>query len=103
MALSPTQLQVEFWNTECYSPKYMPKDFPEEDKYAFAMTPETSRTTVARRSQSQIKRCYREPIVNHNHLEDPLDMLMFSEGCRTASEIATRGEGTEDILIGSWP
>lgn len=29
MGLLPTQPHVEFWNAECYSPKYMLKDFPE--------------------------------------------------------------------------
>ncbi|TGO36552.1 hypothetical protein BHYA_0121g00130 [Botrytis hyacinthi] len=40
MGLSPTQPQVEFWNTECYSPRYMFRDFPPDGKYAFAMATE---------------------------------------------------------------
>ncbi|TVY87032.1 Oxygen-dependent choline dehydrogenase [Lachnellula willkommii] len=103
MGLLPTQPHVEFWNTECYSHKYTLKDFPDDDKYAFAMATELfaprSRGEVSIKSTDPTE----NPIVNHNYLKDPLDMLMFSEACRTANEIATQGEGTKDIVIGSWP
>lgn len=103
MGLLPTQSHVEFWNTECYSPKYMLRDFPEDGKYAFAMATEffspRSRGYVSIKSNDPME----NPIVDHNYLEDPLDLLVFSEGCRMANEIATRGIGTKDIVIGSWP
>ncbi|KAF7888078.1 uncharacterized protein EAF02_002619 [Botrytis sinoallii] len=103
MGLSPTQPHVEFWNTECYSPKYMFRDFPPDGKYAFAMATEffapRSRGEVSHKSSDPTE----NPIVNHRYLEDPLDMLVFSEGCRMANEIAMKGAGTKDIVIGSWP
>ncbi|TGO07567.1 hypothetical protein BTUL_0265g00160 [Botrytis tulipae] len=103
MGLSSTQPHVEFWNTECYSPKYMFRDFPPDGKYAFALATEffapRSRGEVSLKSSDPTE----NPIVNHRYLEDPLDMLVFSEGCRMANEIATRGIGTKDIVIGSWP
>ncbi|TGO50399.1 hypothetical protein BCON_0184g00040 [Botryotinia convoluta] len=82
MGLSSTHPHVEFWNTECYSPKYIP-GFPPRCLKSSDPT--------------------ENPIVDHRYLEDPLDMLVFSEGCRTANEIAMRGAGTKDIVIGSWP
>ena len=30
-------------------------------------------------------------------------MLVFSEGCRLANEIALEGAGTKEIIVGSWP
>ncbi|KAF7919614.1 hypothetical protein EAE99_008466 [Botrytis elliptica] len=103
MGLSPTQPHVEFWNTECYSPKYMFRDFPPDGKYAFAMATEffapRSRGEVSLKSSDPTE----NPIVNHRYLEDPLDMLVFSEGCRMANEIAMKGAGTKDIVMGSWP
>jgi choline dehydrogenase-like flavoprotein len=41
--------------------------------------------------------------VQHNYLSDPLDMLVFSEACRLANEIAVDGDGTKDIVTGPWP
>jgi choline dehydrogenase-like flavoprotein len=103
MGLLPTQPHVEFWNTECYSPKYMLKDFPKDDESAFAMATEffapRSRGEISIKSTDPTE----NPVVNHNYLEDPLDMLVFSEACRMANEIATKGAGTKDIVIGSWP
>ena len=43
------------------------------------------------------------PIVDHNYLSDPLDLLVFSEGCRLANEIVVDGAGTKDVVSGSWP
>lgn len=81
----------------------MLKEFPEDDKYAFAM----ATVLFAPRSRGEVSIKSKDPtvnsIINHNYLEDPLDMLMFSEGCRMANEIATCGAGTKDIVIGSWP
>jgi choline dehydrogenase-like flavoprotein len=98
-----SQPHVEFWNTECYSPKYMFKDFPPDGKYAFAM----ATTFFSARSRGEVTLSSTDPTVNprvqHNYLSDPLDMLVFSEACRLANEIAVDGVGTKDIVIGSWP
>ena len=103
MGLLPSQPHVEFWNTECYSPKYLYRDFPSDDKHAFAMATEffapKSRGQVTLKSKDPTQ----NPVVDHNFLSDPLDMLMFSEACRLANEIAVEGLGTRDIVIGSWP
>jgi hypothetical protein len=99
----PSQPHVEFWNTECYSPKYMFKDFPPDNKYAFAM----ATTFFSARSRGEVTLNSTDPMMNpkvqHNYLADPLDMLVFSEGCRLANEIALQGAGTKDIIVGSWP
>jgi choline dehydrogenase-like flavoprotein len=99
----PSQPHVEFWNTECYSPKYMFKDFPPDNKFAFAM----ATTFFSARSRGEVTLGSTDPSQNpkvqHNFLADPLDMLVFSEGCRLANEIALEGAGTKDIIAGSWP
>ena len=103
MGLLPGQPHVEFWNTECYSPKYQFNDFPSDDKHAFAMATELfsprSRGEVTLRSNDPTQ----NPVVNHNYLSNPLDMLVFTEACRLANEIALQGAGTKDIIKGSWP
>jgi choline dehydrogenase-like flavoprotein len=103
MGTLPSQPHVEFWNTECYSPKYMLKDFPPDGKYAFAM----ATTFFSAKSRGIVTLRSLDPAVNprvqHNYLDDPLDMLVFSEACRLANEIAVDGAGTKDIVIGSWP
>ena len=43
------------------------------------------------------------PVVDHNYLADPLDLLLFTEACRFANEIAVSGAGTKDLISGSWP
>ncbi|KAF7943756.1 uncharacterized protein EAE97_005826 [Botrytis byssoidea] len=40
MSLSPTQPHVEFWNTECYSPKYMFRDFPPDGNQSQVKRPD---------------------------------------------------------------
>lgn len=103
MGTLPTQPHVEFWNTECYSPKYMFKNFPPDGKYAFAM----ATTFFSAKSRGEVTLRSVDPMVNpkvqHNYLSDPLDMLVFSEACRFANEIAVDGAGTKDIVVGSWP
>ena len=103
MGLTAEQAHVEFWNTECYSPKYMFKDFPSDDKHAFGLimtlfSPK-SRGTVKLRSADPKDL----PVVDHNWLSHPLDMLLFSESCRLANEIVLEGSGTKDVVRGSWP
>jgi choline dehydrogenase-like flavoprotein len=103
MGTLPSQPHVEFWNTECYSPKYMFKDFPPDGKYAFAM----ATTFFSARSRGEVTLRSTDPTANprvqHNYLSDPLDMLIFSEACRLANEIALDGAGTKDLVVGSWP
>lgn len=103
MGLLPSQPHVEFWNTECYSPKYLYRDFPTENKHAFALVTELfapqSRGEVTLKSADPTE----NPVVDHNYFSNPLDLLVFSEGCRLANEIVTQGAGTKDIIKGSWP
>ncbi|KAJ4366491.1 hypothetical protein N0V83_008127 [Neocucurbitaria cava] len=88
---------------ECYSPKYMFKDFPPAGKYAFAM----ATTFFSAKSRGAVTLSSTDPTANpkvqHNYLSDPLDMLVFSEACRLANEIAVDGAGTKDLVVGSWP
>lgn len=101
--LLPCQPHVEFWNTECYFPTLYMTDFPSEGKQAFAIVTEL----FAQKSRGQVtlksKDPTQNPVVDHNYLSDPLDLLVFSEGCRLANEIIVEGVGTRDIVKGSWP
>jgi choline dehydrogenase-like flavoprotein len=103
MGTLKTQPHVEFWNTECYSPKYMFMNFPPDGKYAFAM----ATSFFSPRSRGEVTLDSTDPLakpkVQHNFLADPLDMLVFSEGCRLANEIALEGSGTKNVIAGSWP
>lgn len=103
MGLKPIQPHVEFWNTECYSPKYLLRDFPSDSQHAFAIAVEffspQSRGHVTLKSAN----AQDNPIVDHKYLSEPLDMLVFSEACALANEIVTTGSSTNDIIKGSWP
>lgn len=102
MGLTSQQPHVEFWNTECYGPKVY-VDVPGNDKQAFAMVT----TLFAARSRGEVTLMSADPtqnpIVDHKYLTDPLDLLVLSEGCRLANEIAVEGTGTKDFITGSWP
>ena len=43
------------------------------------------------------------PIVDHNYLSHPLDLLVLTEGVRMGNEVVMQGKGTKDIVKGSWP
>ncbi len=103
MGTLPSQPHVEFWNTESYFPKPMFADLPPDGKYAFGMAIifffAQSRGNVTLSSLDPAA----NPKVQHNYFSNPLDMLVFSEACRLANEIAIDGAGTKDVVIGSWP
>lgn len=102
MGLTSQQPHVEFWNTECYGPKPY-GEVPGNDKQAFAMVT----TLFAGQSCGQVTLksadSAENPVVDHKHLSDPLDLLVLSEGCRLANEIVLEGAGTKDVIEGSWP
>lgn len=103
MCTTPSQPHIEFWNTECYSPKYMFKDFPPDGRFAFAL----ATTFFPARSRGAVTLSSTDPKVNpkvqHNFLSDPLDMLLFSEACMLGNEIVLQGSATKDVIVDSWP
>jgi choline dehydrogenase-like flavoprotein len=103
MGTLPSQPHVEFWNTECYSPKCLFKDFPSDGKYAFAMTT----TFFSAKSRGEVTLRSTDPTANpkvqHNYLSNSLDMSVFSEACRLANDNAIDGAGTKEVVVGSWP
>lgn len=103
MDLTLKQPNLEFWNTELYGGPKQFVDFPINKKHAFAMCTllfnARSRGRVSLKSADPME----NPIVDHNYLADPLDLLVLSEGCRYANEIVMNGKGTKDIIKGSWP
>jgi choline dehydrogenase-like flavoprotein len=103
MGLTPSQPNIEFWNTELYGGPKQYEDFPIDHKHAFAMCTllfnQHSRGSVTLKSADPMD----NPIVDHAYLEDPLDMLVMSEACRFANEIIMKGKGTKDVIKGSWP
>jgi choline dehydrogenase-like flavoprotein len=103
MGLTPSQPNIEFWNTELYGGPKQYADFPVDHKQAFAMCAllfnQHSRGSVKLKSKDATE----NPVVDHAYLEDPLDMLVMSEACRFANEIIMKGKGTKDVIKGSWP
>lgn len=86
----------------CSGPKQY-ADFPIDNKHAFAMITELfsprSKGTVVLKSKEPLD----NPIVDHNYLSDPLDLLVLTEGVRMGNEVVMQGKGTKDIVKGSWP
>ena len=103
MGLTVHQPNVEFFHTECYGGPKQYADFPVDDKHTFAMCPELfspkSRGTVSIRSSDPLQL----PVIDHNYLSDPLDLLVMTEACRLGNEIVMQGKGTRNIVRGSWP
>jgi choline dehydrogenase-like flavoprotein len=103
MGLAPNQPNIEFWNTELYGGPKQYDDFPVDHKHAFAMCAlifnQHSRGSVKLKSTDPLE----NPVVDHNYLDDPLDMLVMTEACRFANDIVMKGKGTKDIIKGSWP
>lgn len=103
MGLTPSQPNIEFWNTELYGGPKQYEDFPVDHKHAFAMCAllfnQHSRGSVKLKSKDPLE----NPIVDHKYLEHPLDMLVMTEACKFANEIVMKGKGTKDIIKGSWP
>jgi choline dehydrogenase-like flavoprotein len=103
MGLTPSQPNIEFWNTELYGGPKQYADFPVDYKHAFAMCTllfnQHSRGSVTLKTADPME----NPIVDHAYMQDPLDMLVMSEACRFANEIVMNGSGTKDIIKGSWP
>jgi choline dehydrogenase-like flavoprotein len=104
MGLTPSQPNIEFWNTECYGGPKQFTDYPDGEKsHAFSIIAELfapkSRGSVTLKSADPKD----NPVVNHNYLSDELDVLVLSEACRFGNEIITMGKGTKDIVEGSWP
>ena len=104
MGLTSKQPNVEFFNTDCYpalSDAYV--DYPTDGKSAFATLTELfgprSRGTVQLKSADPTV----NPVVNHNYLQDELDLLVLAEGCRYLNEIVMQGSGTKDVVPGARP
>jgi choline dehydrogenase-like flavoprotein len=103
MGLTPSQPNIEFWNTECYGGPKQYADFPDGEKsHAFSIIAELfapkSRGSVTLKSADPKD----NPVVDHNYLSDELDVLVLSEACKFGNEIIMQGKGTADIVDGSW-
>lgn len=102
MGLTKKQPHVEMWNTECYGPKAYGEE-PGNDKQAFGMIT----TLFGARSRGEVTVNSLDPttnpIVDHKHFSNPLDLLVLAEGCRLANEVVIEGNGTKKVITGSWP
>lgn len=103
MNLTESQPNLEFFHTVCYGgpPEYT--DFPKEGQFAFSMC--CFLCGLQSRGEVKLKSTdpHENPIVDHRYLSDKRDLLMMSEGVRFANELVTQGEGTKDLIKGSWP
>ena len=102
MGLTKGQPHVEMWNTECYGPKAYGEE-PGSDKQAFGMIT----TLFGARSRGEVTVNSLDPaanpVVDHKHFTDPLDLLVLAEGLRLANEIVIEGSATKKVITGSWP
>ncbi|EXJ78576.1 hypothetical protein A1O1_08977 [Capronia coronata CBS 617.96] len=103
MGLTPSQPNVEFFNTEMYGGPKQWVDFPTDHRYVVGMCTvlfsARSRGSVTLRSSNPLE----NPIVDHQYLADPLDLLVLTQGCQTINNIMTTGSATKDLIKGSWP
>ncbi|KAH9862368.1 hypothetical protein J1614_011022 [Plenodomus biglobosus] len=103
MGLAPNQPNIELWNTELYGGPKQYTDFPVDHKHAFALCVllfnQHSRGSVTLKTVDPKD----NPVVDHNYLNDPLDMLVMTEACKFANEIVMNGKGTKNVIKGSWP
>ncbi|KAK4500871.1 hypothetical protein PRZ48_009063 [Zasmidium cellare] len=101
MGLTKNQPNIEFWSTEaCVGPRELP---PAQGKNAFAMVTELfsphSRGSVTLASPDP----FAKPVIDHNYLSHPLDLLVLAEGVRLGNEVVMQGRGTKDLVLGSYP
>ncbi|KAL1648116.1 hypothetical protein SLS58_002443 [Diplodia intermedia] len=104
MGLLPSaQPNVEWFSTECYGGPKQYADFPGDGQGAFAMIS----MLLSPRSRGSVTLASTDPtanpVVDHNYLADPLDVLVMAEACRWGNEIVTKGAGTKDYIKGPWP
>ncbi|RDA94390.1 hypothetical protein CP533_2243 [Ophiocordyceps camponoti-saundersi (nom. inval.)] len=103
MGLTLKQPNVEIMTTECLL-KPGPVDLPLVDgRHIFGCLPELfaarSRGTVSLKSADPKAL----PVVDCGYLTDELDLDVLAEACRFANEIVMTGDGTKDLVKGSWP
>lgn len=103
MGLTKNQPNIEFFTTELYGGPKQYDQYPSDYKHAFSIITELfsprSKGTVTLKTADPLE----NPIVDHNYLSDPLDVLVLSEGVRLGNEVVMKGKGTKDIVKGSWP
>lgn len=102
MGLTSQQPNVEFFNTEAYGGAFA-KTPVINGESAFAMISQLfaphCRGTVVLNSKNPSE----NPVVDHDYLSNPLDVLVLAEACAMANEIVLEGSGTKDIVKNSWP
>ncbi|OJD35622.1 gmc oxidoreductase [Diplodia corticola] len=98
-----SQPNVEWFSTECYGGPKQYAAFPGDGQGAFSLLS----MLLAPRSRGSVTLAGADPtanpVVDHNYLADPLDLLVMAEACRWGNEIVTGGAGTKDYVKGSWP
>lgn len=103
LGLTSSQAQVEYFTTERYAAPKHYNNPPPPGQSAFGLIIEgfsaLSRGYVKLRSKNPKDK----PIIQHNYLSDPLDVLVLSEACKLGAEIMLEGKGTKDLILGSWP
>ncbi|KAF2740284.1 alcohol oxidase [Polyplosphaeria fusca] len=103
MGLLSNQPHVEFFTTERYAAPKHYENPPPEGRSAFANIIEL----FSPRSKGYVKLKTGDPkdkpIIQHNYLSDPLDMLVYAEACQLGAEIVLEGRGSKDLVLGAWP
>ena len=99
---------VELFNTECYfgPPEY--GQHPKDGSHVFAMTvmllhPQSTGTVMLPNVDATSPDA--KPVVDHGFLgdENNIDIRVLTEGCMFADQLIREGEGTKNIVEGTWP
>jgi len=89
MGLTSKEPNIEFLTTECYDDPKQLADFPHNGIAPELVSPR-SRGSVRLRSRDPRA----NPIVEHNHLSDALDLEVLAEAWRLGKEIVMEGSRT---------
>ncbi|KAK3049989.1 hypothetical protein LTS18_012646 [Coniosporium uncinatum] len=103
MGLAPNQPNVEYFSVECYGGPKQYVDAPIAGQHVLGMV----NLLFHARSRGSVNLAsadpHKNPKIDCNYLDDPLDMVVLSEACRFSNEFLLKGKGTKSVLDGSWP
>lgn len=103
LGLTATQAQVEYFTTERYAAPKHYSNPPPPGQSAFGLLVEGFSALSRGYVKLQTNNPRDRTIIQHNYLADPLDVLVLAEACKLGAEVIMEGQGTKDLIIGSWP
>ncbi|RFU24470.1 hypothetical protein B7463_g11870, partial [Scytalidium lignicola] len=87
LGLTPTQAQVEYFTTERYAAPKHYNNPPPTGRSAFGLIVENFSAKIRGYVKLRSNNPLDKPIIQHNYLQDPLDVLVLAEACKYGAEI----------------